>query len=245
MSQSDGDALQRDVKRLQRELEEERARASVARGRLKEVMERATALSTRTSADVSVQVDRLQLEVNKLNGQFESMGRKIETLENKLEQHEAKLSSAANGPSSGGGRPTAATPADPNELFNTGNQRIAAGQHEAGRRLLRHFIARYPSDPRAARAQLMLGNSYYAQQKLAPAIQEYRKVIERHAGTSVMPETLYKIGMSFYQLKYCGDAKNFFLELTKRHGKSGYAKKARAVLKRIRRYRRNSRICSS
>lgn len=244
VSQSEGEALRRDLRQVKRDLAQERARASVARERLKEVMEKATALSTRTSADVSVQVERLQLDVSKLSGQFEAMARDVETLKTKIAEQETALAKTTPATPSAD-TSTAAAPTDPNALFKQGNEKIAASDHEEGRRLLRHFIARYPSDRRVARAQLALGNSYYAQQKLAPAIQEYRKVIERHGTSPVLPEALYKIGMSFYQLKYCSDAKSFFLELTRNHKTSKFAPKAQEVLKRIRRYRRNRRICTS
>ena len=32
---------------------------------------------------------------------------------------------------------------------------------------------------------------------------EYRKILEKYKNSSAVSDALYKIGMSFYQLKYC------------------------------------------
>ena len=121
--------------------------------------------------------------------------------------------------------------------------KLSAGDHPEARRLLRHFRSSYPKDPRVDQAQLMLGNSWYAEQKFAPAIVEYKKIVEQHKKSKVYPDALYKIGMAFYQLKFCSDAKLFLSQLVKRHRRHQQAKRARKVLKLIRRYRRNRAFC--
>jgi TolA-binding protein len=237
MSQERGDALQRDVARLKQDMRAEQDRSDEARKQLKRVMEQATTLSTRNSADAGVRVEQLQLDVSKLSGRLEQTNRAMEQLRKQLdEQHKdpSKVSGSA-----------AQMPKDPDQLLRQGAARIAANSHEQGRRMIRHFIARFPRDPRVAKAQLALGDSYYAQQRFAPAIQEYRKILEHHKKSSEVPNALYKVGMSFYQLKYCSDAASFFRELLKKNPSHPKAAQAKDVLKLIRRFRRNRRVCSS
>ena len=237
MSKERGDALERDVVRLKSEMRDQQQRSGEALKRLLSVTENATELSTRNSADASVQVERLQLEVSKLTGKLDQTDRAVEQLRKQLAEQQKAQNNSAGG--------TAQMPTDPNQLLSQGSARIAANSHDQGRRMIRHFIARYPRDPRVAKAQLTLGDSYYAQQRFAPAIQEYRKIIEHHKKSAAVPDALYKIGMSFYQLKYCSDAANFFQELLKKSPSHPKATQAKKVLKLIRRFRKNRRVCTS
>lgn len=237
MSKERGDALERDVSRLKSEMRAEQQRSEGSLKRLLSVTEQATELSTRNSADASVQVERLQLEVSSLSGKLEQTNRTVEQLRKQLADQQKSQNTHTGG--------TGQMPSDPNQLLSQGAARIAANSHDQGRRMIRHFVARYPRDPRVAKAQLTLGDSYYAQQRFAPAIQEYRKIIEHHKKSAEVPDALYKIGMSFYQLKYCSDASNFFQELLKKNPSHPKAAQAKKVLKLIRRFRRNRRVCTS
>ena len=238
MSKEQGDALQRDVDRLKQEMRAEQERSDDSLTRLKTVMEQATALSTRNSADASVQVERLQLEVSRLAGMLEQNSRAIEELRNQLNEQQRQAQDK-----DAGGQPQ--LPDDPDQLFSQGTSLLAADKHEQGRQVLRHFINRFPQDARAPKAQLALGDSYYRQQRFAPAIQEYRKILDAYKTSREVPDALYQIGMSFYQLKYCSDAENFFKELLKKSPTHPKATQAKKVLQLIRRFRRNRRVCTS
>ena len=72
-SSSDGEALQRDVAVLKNQVSNEIGKAETKRKQLQKVMEQATALLTRNSADVGAQVERIQNQNNKLNGQIEEL----------------------------------------------------------------------------------------------------------------------------------------------------------------------------
>jgi TolA-binding protein len=239
-TKDEGDALRREINELKQQAAQDRRQ----REKLKQVIEQATALLTRNSADAGVQVERLQAKVAQLTGMVEERQKKLDDLAQRLAEFQAKvdvkLEGLANQSAQNQNPPT---PTDKDELFQQASAKLSAGDQQEARRLLRHFIDRFPKDPRIDKAQLMLGDSYYAEQKFAPAIVEYKKIIEQYRQSAVVPDALAKIGMAFYQLKFCSDAELFFSQLLKKHKKHPQAANASRVLNLIRRYRKNREVC--
>jgi TolA-binding protein len=243
-SRADGEALRRDVDALKRQTSSDIRKAEEERVKLQRVLEQATGLLTRNSADVGVQVERLQAKVDKLSGELDERQRKVTELAQKLADYQAKIDVKLEGLSRDSAQnKDPPVPADKDELYRQASAKLTAGDHQEARRLLRHFITRFPTDARMDRAQLMLGDSYYAEQKFAPAIVEYKKIIEQYQQSVVVPDALAKIGMSFYQLKFCADAQLFFSQLLKKHKKHPQAATATKILGLIKRYKNNREFC--
>ena len=243
-SQSEGEALRRDVDLLKRELSSDIEKANQERVKLQKVIEQATALLTRNNADVGAQVERVQAKMDKVIGEMEERQRKVDDLIQRFTDFQAKVDVKLEGLSSESAQnKNPPVPDDKGELFQLASSKLSSGDHQEARRLLRHFISRYSNDPRMDKAQLMLGDSYYAEQKFAPAIVEYKKIIEQYKQSPSVPDALAKIGMSFYQLKFCSDAQLFFSQLTKRYKHHPQAATASKVLSLIRRYKNNRSFC--
>jgi tol-pal system protein YbgF len=136
-------------------------------------------------------------------------------------------------------------PVDKDSLFAQAQQKLAAGEHDEARRLLRQFISQYPQDARAAQAQLLHGESYYQQKKYAAAIGELQKVIDNYARSPAVEEAMFKIGMSFLELRYCTDARTFLAEALKRYPRSPHAGQIQRSLAEIQRNAKNRKVCSN
>jgi TolA-binding protein len=243
-TKEEGAALRRDVDRLKNQLSKDIEQSKAERQKLKKIMEQATALLTRNSADVGAQVDRIQAQNDRNSGQIEQNQKLLQDLSQQLTEFKAKVEVKLEGLSNTSGQgQNPPVPQDKSELFKLASSTLSGGNHKEARGLLRHFISRFPNDSRVDQAQMMLGDSYYAEQKFAPAIVEYKKIIEQHRRSPVIPDALYKIGMSFYQLKFCSDAELFLRQLLKRHKRHTQAHRAKKVLNLIRRYKRNKNVC--
>ncbi len=240
----EGEALRKEVDALKKELATNREQAKKERAKLQKVMEQVTSLLTRNNADVGAQVERMDSKLAKMTGQMETAVEKVNKFQTKFDAFKAKVDVKLEGLSGQtAGNKNAPVPTDKDQLFKLAQSKFAASDHQEARRLLRHFMERFPSDARLHKAQLTLGDSYFAEQKFAPAIVEYKKIIEQHKKSASVPDALFKIGMSFYQLKFCADAALFFRELRKNHKRHPQIKRAKKVLKLIKRYRRNRNVC--
>jgi len=243
-SRADGDSLRRDVDALKRELSSDIRKANQERAKLQQIMEQATALLTRNNADVGAQVERLQAKVDQISGSVEERQKKVEEVAQRLSDFQAKVDVKLEGLSNESAQnKNPPTPNDKDELFTLASTKYSAGDQQEARRLLRAFITRFPTDARMDRAQLMLGDSYYTEQKFAPAIVEYKKIIEEYKQSTVVPDALAKIGMSFYQLKFCSDAQLFFSQLLQKYKTHPQASTAKRVLDLIKKNKRDRNVC--
>jgi TolA-binding protein len=236
-----GEALRRDVDQLKRQLKDDIVESRKERKKLQKVMEQATALLTRNSADVGAQVDRIQAKVDRVGGQMDEQVNGLKQLKEEFDKFKTKVDVKLEGLE--GTTKGTPMPTDKEQLFKAGQAQLNAGKHTEGRRLLRHFLKTFPKDGKAHQAQLLLGESYYLQQKFPAAIVELKKVLDQYKRSASVPEAIFKIGMAFYQLTWCVEAKQFLKLYVKKYRRGKNAPRARKVLRLIRKNRRNKKVC--
>jgi len=214
--------------------------------RLRTVVDEATKVVTRNSADVGLNVQKLQTDLAQLTGRIDDIQHAEDALTKRFQDYRAasdtKIEQLVNNSSAAKNPPM---PETPDALFAEGEKRMAAQQYTDARRLFEGFVNRYPQDPRAARAQYQIGEAYAGEKRYANAIGAYTNVVDNFPNSDVVPDAMYKNGMAFYALKYCGDAKVYFQELLKRYPKTNWKKDAAEELKKLTRDQKNKAICQS
>lgn len=189
---------------------------------LEDVIERATQVVTRNSADAGAQVEAMKEQVAQLQGQVEELKHRLDAFTTEQAQYKADLEGriAAGGTS---GRPgvkpvldPSEIPGDPESHYKAGTAAYQANEHEKARALFREFLTRYPSDAKAGNAQYWIGASYLQENKPAAALGELRKVISDHAKSTAVNVALFGMADAFFRLKACTDAANAADALIKR-----------------------------
>jgi tol-pal system protein YbgF len=214
--------------------------------RLRTVVDEATKVVTRNSADVGLQVQKLQTDLAQLTGRIDDLQHASDALTKQFQDYRAasdtKIEQLVNASAAAKNPPM---PETPDALFAEAEKRLGAQQWQEARRLFEAFVNRYPADPRAARAQYSIGEAYTGEKRYANAIGAYTKVVDNFPKSEVVPDAMYKNGLAFYALKYCGDAKVYFQELIKRYPKTTWKKDATEELKKLARDQKNKAVCSS
>jgi tol-pal system protein YbgF len=214
--------------------------------RLRSVVDEATKVVTRNSADVGLQVQKLQTDLAQLTGRIDDLQHAQDALTKQFQDYRAasdtKIESLVNASATAKNPPM---PETPDALYAEADKRLVASQWQESRRLFEGFVNRYPGDRRAARAQYNIGEAYAGEKRFANAIGAYTKVVDNFPKSEVVPDAMYKNGLAFYALKYCGDAKVYFQELLKRYPKTTYKKDANDELKKLQRDQKNKTVCSS
>jgi tol-pal system protein YbgF len=214
--------------------------------RLRVVVDDATKVVTRNSADVGGKVDKLQVDVAQLTGRVDDLQHTVDALTKQFQDYRAssdtKLEQLTNATTTAKAPPV---PETPDAVLAEADKRLAAGQFTDARRLYEAFINRYPADARSAKAQYSIGEAYMGEKRYANAIGAYTKVIDNFPKSEVIPDAMYKNGLAFYALKYCSDAKVYFQELLKRYPKTGWKKEANDQLKKLQRDVKDKAVCSS
>ena len=205
--------------------------------RLRKVLDEATALLTRNSADVGAKAAKAEQDIAAIQGRIEELAHNVD-LENRQgvearTQFEARLAGLEQTQNKIVDRVAPEMPNDKDQLWAQAGQRLASGQRDDGRRFYRVFIQRFPQDPRASQAHLAIGMSFVQESKYPNAAAEFQKVLQDYPSSPEVPEAMWQLSLSFVQLRFCGDAKALLSDLVKRYPKSARAGDARGELKSI------------
>jgi tol-pal system protein YbgF len=212
--------------------------------RLRAVVDEATKVVTRNSADVGLTVQKLTTDLGQIQGRIDDLQHAQDALTKQFQDYRAssdtKLEQLTNAATVA---KTPPIPETPDALYADADKRLAAQQWTDARRLYEAFVNRYPTDPRAARAQFNIGEAYAGEKRIANAMSAYTKVVDNFPKSDVVPEAMYKNALGFYALKYCGDAKIWLQELLKRYPRSSLKKDASEQLKKVGRDLKNKAVC--
>ncbi len=206
---------------------------------LEGVIERATSVVQRNSADVTVTVSELQTKLAMAEGRIAELAHALETLQ-------TAQSTASQGHAQPGQQPEATVeqaPADKTEHYALAYRSYSDRDFNKARGLFRSFIEKYKSDGQADNAQYWIGASYLVENKPATALAELRKVIENYRGGDAVDEALLDMAEAFYRLRACSDAKTTLDTLIKTQGSSPLAAKAKQKLKDMKKLPKD--YCSS
>jgi TolA-binding protein len=205
--------------------------------RLKKVLDEATALLTRNSADVGAKVAKSEQDIAALQGRIEEIGHTVDQQtrqdsesQNRFETRLAALEQTQNKIVD---RVAPEMPGDKDQLWTQAGQRLASGQRDDGRRFYRVFIQRFPQDPRAPQAYVAIGMSFVQEGKYPNAAAEFQKVLNTYPSSPEVPEAMWQLSLSFVQLHFCTDARALLSDLVRRYPKSPRASDARGELKSI------------
>ena len=70
-------------------------------------------------------------------------------------------------------------------------------------------------------------------------------MVDNFPKSDVVPDAMFKNGLAFHALKYCGDAKVYFQELIKRYPRTSWKKEAAEEIKKITHDQKNKAVCAS
>jgi tol-pal system protein YbgF len=249
----DGEKLRAEIKDVRSQSAKNETRAGelatemdVQLKKLKLIVDEATKVVTRNSADVGGKVDKLIMDLAQVTGRIDDIQHAQDALTKQFQDYRAasdtKLESLTNTMTTSKSPPL---PETPDAMFAEGEKRLQAAQWVDARRLFEAFINRYPADPRASKAQYNVGEAYYGEKRFANAIGAYTKLIDNFPKSEMVPDAMYKNGLAFYALKYCSDARVYFQELLKRYPKTSWKGQANEELKKLTRDLKNKAACAS
>jgi len=205
--------------------------------RLRKVLDQATALLTRNSADVGAKAAKAEADIAALQGRIEEIAHAQDQrdrqnndergqLNNRLaalEQTQTKIVDKV----------APSLPDDKDQLWQQASSRLNSGQRDEGRRFYRVFIQRFPQDPRSSQAYLAIGQSFVAESKYPNAAAEFQKVLDVYPRSPEVPEAMWQLSSAFIQLKFCTDARALLSDLVKRYPRSPRAADAKSQIKQL------------
>ena len=236
----EGKELRRDVSRL----DDEQQQQKKALPKLQQVLDEATKLLARNSADLGNQVSSLSDDMKTLNGLVQeakrladeaaaASGRQDQRL-TALEQRIAELETK-----------TVVTQKTASQLWEEGSSAMKAGRYEDARTAYRNLLVKYPGDAMADDAQFQRAESYFKEKKYQESLGEYQRVFEKYSDSSLADDAAYKAGEAAEALKWCTDARAYFGLLAQKWPKSDYVAKAKAKDKTLKAAASDKKKCQS
>lgn len=237
-------------KGIQTERDELRAEVAHARAQVTElqhVLEQATNVVTRNSADTGAQVQELQTQLGALEGQIAETRNSVEQLQHQLGELRAQLQERMDQIARRAGVDAplneAEIPADRTEHYASAYRNYQAGDYSKSRSLFREYLRRYPQDDQSDNAQYWVGACYLAENQPARALGELRKVLSDYPQGDAVDEALLDMADAFYKLHACTDARTTLEALIRTHRDSPLIRRARDKQREIQRTARG--YCTS
>jgi TolA-binding protein len=245
MTTSDGDKLRDDLSQLSKRMETIEQQTKDQMARLRKLLDEATALLERNSADLGTKVARNETELATATGKIEEAKHLLDELQKRLATLELSQQKTSQDTAKIIERVAPTMPEDKEALWKEAQSRLSGGMRDDARRFLRGFIQRFPNDPRASLAQLQVGQSFAQDFKYSSAVAEYLAVMSRFSRAPEVPDAMWFLGEAYVAMKYCTDAKAIFQDLAKRYPKSPRAAQVKDRLRDITKISRNKDLCTS
>jgi tol-pal system protein YbgF len=103
---------------------------------------------------------------------------------------------------------------------------LKAGRYDESARAFQDFLRQFPQGGLVPNALYWLGESYYATQNYALALDQFRTLLERFPANDKAPGALLKLGLSQYGLGRQADAESTLAEVGRRYPGSDAARTA-------------------
>jgi tol-pal system protein YbgF len=88
----------------------------------------------------------------------------------------------------------------PEDLMRTAFADMSAGNWNLAISEFKEFLSKYPTHPRAAEAQLQIGEAYFNSKKFDMAVVEYDIVLQKYPKDDKTVTALYKEGLAYWEL---------------------------------------------
>ncbi len=245
MTTGDGDKIREDIHGLSKRMESLEVNTNEQVARLKKILDEATALLERNSADLGSKVAHNETDIAAISGKIEEAKYLLDQLQKRLAVVEQSQQKTSQEQQKLIDRVAPSMPEDKEALWKEAQSRLASGMREDARRFLRGFIQRFPADPRASQAQLQVGQSFAQELKYGLAVAEYLAVLSRFSRSPEVPEAMWSLGQAYVAMKYCTDAKAIYMDLAKRYPTSPRAAQVKERLREIQKIAHNKDLCTS
>jgi TolA-binding protein len=248
VTSGEGDRMKQDIAQLRQRLDTMEVRdrdINQKVAQLRTVLDEATALLGRNSADLGARVAKSETDIAAMTGKVEEAKYLVGELQKQVNSASATLGTLQQNQQRIVDRVAPTMPEDKEALWKEAQRRLREGQRDDARRFLRSFIQRFPDDPRAPQGLLQVGISFVQELKHSNAVAEFSNLIQRFPRSPEVPEAMWQLAESFVVLKFCGDAKAMYQDLGKRYPKSPRAPQVKERLHNLQKIAHDKNQCTS
>ncbi len=247
-TKSEGEALRRDVTVLQASVGSKEKELNAQIEQLKSVLDEASKVLKRNTADLGADVDKLSNDIRTANGLVSAINNNINELKlafdkyrkdndarlDTLEQRVAQIES---------GKPSANS--GPDDLWKLGTQAFEAARYNDALEIYKRLYQSYPTHGRADDAAYFRGQSYTNLKDWDKAIGAYQTLVEKYPDSDLADDGLYFAALAAQQLKNCTEARTYLGLIAQKYPKSNVVKQSKDLDAQIKKVLKDKTKCSS
>jgi len=247
-TKSEGEALRKDITTVQGRLDTKEKALDEQVNELHKVLEDATKVLKRNSADIGADVDQLRADIRTANGLTTTINNSINELKTAFDKYrkenDARLDSLEQRVGQiESGKPSANS--SPEELWKLGSTAFEAGRYNDAIEIFKRLTQSYPTHERADDALYFRGQSYTNLKDWDHAIGVYQQLYEKYPDSSLSDDGLYFAALAAQQLKNCTEARTYIGLIKQKYPKSNVIKQANELDGTIKKDLKNKAKCTS
>jgi TolA-binding protein len=247
-TKSEGQQLRKDLTLVQTRLDAKEKTLDDQIAQLQKVLEDATKVLKRNSADIGADVDALRNDIRTANGLVTTASNALADLKqafdayrkgndarlDALEQRVVQIES---------GKATASS--SPEELWKLGSTAFEAARYNDAIDIFKRLSQTYPTHERADDAVYFRGQAYSNLKDWDHAIGVYQQLYDKYPDSSLADDGLYFAAVAAGQLKNCTEARTYLGLIKQKYPKSNVIKQADELDKALKKDLKNKAKCTS
>ena len=241
-SKHEGQKLRKDVDRLDQEVQ---SSVSAKVAKLEAVLEEATKLLRRNSANLGSEVNGLVQENAKLTGLVMEAKRTAAAVKSAVTEQNERLGDLEQRLAALEGKVTKTPKKTPEAIFVEGKSLFDAKQWVSARDRFKQIVIRHSTSSIAPEAQYYRAETHFREKDYRSALGEFQKTFDKYPKSRRADEALFRAGESAEKLKWCTDARAYYAVLVKRYPRSSLVKRAKKNMATLKRNARKKRFCTN
>jgi tol-pal system protein YbgF len=247
-TKSEGEQLRKELTLVQGRLDAKEKTLDDQIAQLQKVLEDATKLLKRNSADIGADVESLRGDVRTANGLVTAINNSMTELKQSfdtyrkgndarldaLEQRLVQIES---------GKATASS--SPEELWKLGTTAFEAARYNDAIEVFKRLTQTFPTHDRADDAVYFRGQAYTNLKDWDHAIGVYQQLYDKYPDSSLADDGLYFAAVAAQQLKNCTEARTYLDLVKKKYPKSNVTRQVDELDKALKKDVKNKAKCAS
>jgi tol-pal system protein YbgF len=240
--------MRRDITQLQGQMSSKQQELNSEIAQLKSVLDDATKLLKRNSADLGADVDGLRADIRTANGLVTAVNNSVNEMKTAFDKYRKDNDARIDGLEQRvaqieSGKPSANS--SPDDLWRLGTQAFDAARYNDAVDIYKRLVQTYPTHSRADDAQYFKGQSYTNLKDWDKAIGAYQQLVEKYPDSDLADDGLYFAALAAQQLKNCTEARTYLGLITSKYPKSNVIKQAKSLDAQVKKDLKNKSKCSS
>lgn len=240
--------MRKDITSLQGRIDSKEKELDTQVNQLKAVLDEATKLLKRNSADLGADVDALRADIRQANGLVTAINNGINELKTAFEKYRADTNTRLDSLEQRlaqleSGKPSANS--GPDDLWKLGTTAFEAARYNDALDIYKRLVLTFPTHARADDAQYFRAQAYTNMKDWDNAIAQYQQLVQKYPSSDLADDGMYFAALAAQSLKNCTEARTYLGIITSKYPKSNVIRQAKDLDARIKKDVRNKSKCTS